>query len=123
MASPEHVPKKRRFFKDDVDDATDLPVTPISEIATPLTSGPSSPTRQEDVAVQVDTASTFSQQLLAILDEDLSPHVIRSLEDAAGGNIERAVNMYFDGSWETHVRDVNSPRQLVTTQQKRDIAP
>jgi DNA repair protein RAD5 len=51
-------------------------------------------------------------QLSAVLAEHLAPHVLRSLEEASAGNIERAVNMYFDGSWAEHVRDIDSPSKV-----------
>src|SRR5271165_6712919 len=114
MDSPiSHVPKKRRFFKDNLDDDPDIQITSLSEVAppTPITSQPSSPMGESTAH---DTLLTFSEQLLAILDEDITPQVIHSLEDASGGNIERAVNMFFDGSWATHIQD-DPPRGLIST--------
>jgi DNA repair protein RAD5 len=112
----ERVEKKRRFFKDDVDDTTEIPASPIPEIPEiPLTPVPSSPT------IHVKQTA-FSEQLVAILDQHLSSHVISKLEDASAGNIERAVNMYFDGSWETH-DPPEMTRHLITTQQKRPLEP
>lgn len=123
MDSPtSHVPKKRRFFKDDLDDDPNMQITSISDVAppTPITSQPSSPMGESNVH---DVLMTFSEQLLAILDEDITPQVIRSLEDASGGNIERAVNMFFDGSWATRMRD-GPPRGLLsTTHGKRPLEP
>lgn len=122
MDSPsEHLPKKRRFFKDDLDDDPNAVITPISEITppTPISSEPASPVKPRQVQ---DAPMTFSEQLVAILDEDLRPNLIRTLEDASGGNIERAVNMYFDGSWATLTRD--EPRGLITTAHaKRPLEP
>jgi DNA repair protein RAD5 len=124
-SSPPPVPKKRRFFKDDLDDDPRISTTSLSEITppTPISSDPPSPTKAQ-TSTNVDTLSAFAQQLLAILDEDLSPQVIRNLEDASAGNLERAVNMYFDGSWESHVRDI-APVGLITTASgtKRPLEP
>ena len=98
MASSSPEPKKRRFFRDDLDD---LPI-PTSEFTPPtsISSNPGSPIKEPDISA----LQTFSDQLLAILDEDIATQVIQKLEDASGGDIERAVNMYFDGSWTTPVR-------------------
>jgi DNA repair protein RAD5 len=118
MDSPTHAPKKRRFFKDDLDD--DIPITSISEITPPtppMSSHPASPIKE---AFSSDPL-TFSDQFLAILDEDISPQVIRNLEDASGGNLERAVNMYFDGSWENRVRDDSTRGLISTANEKRPL--
>ena len=99
-----------------------MQITSTSEVTppTPISSEPASPIKGRAF---LDISMTFSEQLLAILDEDISPQVIRSLEDASGGNIERAVNMYFDGSWATHIRG-DPPRGLFSTSHgKRPLEP
>lgn len=111
MDSPTHAPKKRRFFKDDLDD--DIQITSTSEMTLPTPPMSSQPASPIGRTISFDPP-TFSDQLLAILDEDISPRVIHSLEDASGGSLERAVNMYFDGSWAKNVRD-DSPRGLMST--------
>ena len=124
-SSPPPLPKKRRFFKDDLDNDPRMTITSLSEITpTPVSSDPPSAIKPQQPPANVDTPMTFAEQLLAILDEDLSPQVIRNLEDASAGNIERAVNMYFDGSWESHVRDLE-PVGLITTATggKRPVEP
>src|SRR5277367_2496207 len=124
-SSPPPIPKKRRFFKDDLDDDPYMTTTSLSEITppTPISSHPPSPAKPP-TPTDVDTPTPFSEQLLTILDEDLSPQVIRNLEDASAGNLERAVNMYFDGSWESHVQDI-APVGLITTASgtKRPLEP
>src|SRR5271170_2796234 len=124
-SSPPPVPKKRRFFKDDLDDDPYMTATSLSEITppTPISSDPPSPVKAQTSAA-ADTSPAFAEQLLSILDEDLSPQVIRNLEDVSAGNLERAVNMYFDGSWESHVRDIG-PVGLITTASgtKRPLKP
>src|SRR5271154_4499807 len=97
--------KKRRFFKDDLDNnnADLAPATPppidLAAAPTPV-SRPSTPPKPP--SPDPPSAPAFAVQLCAILGVDrLPPKVIRGLDDAAGGNVERAVNMYFDGSWGT----------------------
>ena len=112
MQSPSsHPPKKRRFFKDDLDDDISLvpQITPTSTIGPPTppkSSNPHTPPKPHEPQTRVDT---FAAQLTAILDEPLPAHVLRSLEEASAGDLERAVNMYFDGSWSQHVRSAESP--------------
>ena len=115
--------KKRRFFKDDLDN--DPSPSIISEpTPPPPISKPPGPVEHPK---SIDAPKTFTQQLLAIVDEELPTHVIRSLEDASAGNLERAVNMYFDGSWETHIRDIDNSTQrrgLITTSHgKKPLEP
>jgi len=114
-------PKKRRFFKDDLDDdpilpspSIESPLAPPTPIAEPVS--PSEPPEQPEQL-------TFAEQLLAVLAEDLPAHVVGTLEDVSGGNIERAVNMYFDGSWEKHVRDTKPRGLMTTTQAKKPLEP
>ena len=118
------VSKKRRFFKDDLDDDPDTPALSLSDAAapTPIPSEPASPIQE---SIVIDAQMTFSEQLLAILDEYISPQVINGLEDASGGNIERAVNMYFDGSWGSHVREINDTKRglMSTAHGKRPLEP
>jgi DNA repair protein RAD5 len=113
-SSPPPPPKKRRFFKDDLDDeptttSTEIaettgPPTPVSRVSTP----PKSPPPQSP-------APPFADQLRAILGVAvLAPSITRALEDASGGNVERAVNMYFDGLWETQTAK-DKPRGLMVT--------
>lgn len=124
-SSSDHAPKKRRFFKDDLDDVPNVGLAPVSNDGpptSPISSVPGSPIRPHNLP---ETSMAFSDKLVAVLDEDLTPHVVRSLEDASGGNLERAVNMYFDGSWDNHVRDVDpATRGLMRTAHgKRPLGP
>ncbi|RMZ84700.1 hypothetical protein DV737_g965, partial [Chaetothyriales sp. CBS 132003] len=48
------------------------------------------------VAFDVDTLKAF-------VGDDVSLETAQRLSDAANGNLERAINMYFDGSWKTSV--------------------
>ncbi|RMD42706.1 hypothetical protein DV735_g2442, partial [Chaetothyriales sp. CBS 134920] len=97
--------KKRRFFVDDSSDAND---------STPRTtySAPSEQSQeQEEQKLRADKAGARGRSdevvtfdvgaLKAIVGDDVSPEIAQRLSDAANGNLERAINMYFDGSWKT----------------------
>ncbi|RPA95244.1 hypothetical protein L873DRAFT_1837266 [Choiromyces venosus 120613-1] len=47
--------------------------------------------------------SKFNREVKTFVGEKLSTETLRQLEDVSGGNIERAINMYFDRSWKTAV--------------------
>src|SRR5271169_1169754 len=46
-------------------------------------------------------AETFQ----AFVGENVNPDILQKIRDAANGNLERAINMYLDGSW----KNVNVP--------------
>jgi DNA repair protein RAD5 len=115
MSAPtEPAPKKRRFFRDDLDDYTHTVMT--REITPPLPPSLLNPPMSVQPRQTVEEDPSFSEQLLAIIGEELSAKTIQSLQDVSGGNLERAVNMYFDGSWsqQQQVRE-QPPLGLITT--------
>ncbi|PQE33475.1 hypothetical protein CJF32_00003359 [Rutstroemia sp. NJR-2017a WRK4] len=110
--------KRRRFFTErsegfdsslteeaiaDVPDELDaLPPTSIEK--------PESPeeTNVHDASTDSSTAgetlpSSFKETLKNFIGSSVAPDVIRKLQEASGNDIERAVNMYFDGSWKETV--------------------
>ena len=108
--------KKRRFFVDDPDDEP-KPILPRSKDGS---SRPSSATSQsghsvsslvQHVEVAFD-AETFK----AFIGEDVADNIVNHIRDAAGGNLERAVNMFFDGSWKSTaalpVRQPSPPKSI-----------
>ena len=111
-------PKKRRFFVENSPELTNPPFHPetINEQAdTPLTSHaaespaerpgvsssqtePESPT--QDGSRRNVHGKCFDAILLeSFVGEKLENDVLQRLRDMAGDNIERAVNLYLDGSW------------------------
>ncbi|KAH0602790.1 uncharacterized protein H6S33_008440 [Morchella sextelata] len=57
------------------------------------------------------SSSNFDPKVFtAFTGEELSPDILKRLEDVSGGDMERAINMYFDGSWKT----ATAPRSLLT---------
>ncbi|KAI9928204.1 hypothetical protein ASPWEDRAFT_38993 [Aspergillus wentii DTO 134E9] len=57
------------------------------------------------------TGGFDSETFISIVGEHLSPSAIGKIRIAASDNLERAVNIYFDGSWKTS----NGPQQAQTT--------
>lgn len=105
--------KKRRFFVDDSEDAHDqqtsssLNASSRPNSATSSTGAAavnSSQTDQTDHRVQTEDekSPTFDADTFrAFVGEDVPQEVVERVQAAANGNIERAINMYFDGSWKT----------------------
>lgn len=46
----------------------------------------------------------------SIVCDTVSPHVMKQIRESSGDNLERAVNMYFDGSWRNIVSTASNPR-------------
>ncbi|KAG9246506.1 SNF2 family N-terminal domain-containing protein [Calycina marina] len=103
--------KKRRFFSESVDTigSSLKPESSLFDEITPLTSssnGPSSDTadlQTRGLEVSGDSViPSFDQQTFeSIVCNKVAPDVLRKLLEASHGNLERAVNMYYDGSWKT----------------------
>ena len=129
--------KRRRFF---VDDPEDEPAASSNHVSSSrpqsLTSDggerASSQTEPADFqpandavsknAFDVDTFCTF-------VGEQVDRDVVQKIQDASNGNMERAINMYFDGSWRanihTHVQQnglsswMSQPQPRVRRQQSK----
>jgi DNA repair protein RAD5 len=110
--------KRRRFFTErsegfdsslteeaiaDVPDELDaLPPTSIEKTESP------EETNVHDVSTDSSTAgetlpSSFKETLENFIGSSVAPDVIKKLQEASRNDIERAVNMYFDGSWKETV--------------------
>ncbi|KAI9829539.1 MAG: DNA helicase rad5 [Phylliscum demangeonii] len=93
--------KKRRFFVDD-DDEDDGP----SALVSPGPETERVKDRDGDLAsVVIDVrgpqaAETFNTELFeAVVGEKLHSEMVEGLQAASGNNMQRAINMFFDGSW------------------------
>ncbi|OCT45148.1 DNA repair protein rad5 [Cladophialophora carrionii] len=122
--------KKRRFFVDDPEDVAEQP-QPQTSSSVNVSSRPNSATSStgaEPKSSQTDhadleipgnsaAASTFdSDTFRAFVGEDVPQDVVDRVQSAANGNIERAINMYFDGSWKnitTPAPDISLPSRGV----------
>ena len=105
--------KKRRFFVDDpADESPQLAAIgsydasssrPHSAMST--SSNGERKSSQTD-ATDLETASRdvrFDSELFqAFVGEEVASDVLKKIRDASNGNMERAVNMYLDGSWKAN---------------------
>ncbi|EXJ55908.1 hypothetical protein A1O7_08839 [Cladophialophora yegresii CBS 114405] len=103
--------KKRRFFVDDPEDVAEQPQPSSSVNASSRPNSATSSTDREPKSSQTDhvdlgnsgnnaAASTFdSDTFRTFVGENVPQDVVDKVQSAANGNIERAINMYFDGSW------------------------
>ena len=118
--------KKRRFFVDDPEDANDQ-LAPTSSLygssrpASATSNGheqQSSQTEAEDVPYgeAAPNAPTFDLDTFrAFVGENVQEEVVKSLCDAANGDMQRAINMYFDGSWKASVASRPSKENSVVS--------
>ncbi|KEF55845.1 uncharacterized protein A1O9_08596 [Exophiala aquamarina CBS 119918] len=117
--------KKRRFFVDDLEDVVDHGghATPVN---TSRPTSATSSTSLEQRSSQTDAAdlqpsdpdgemSKFDAHTLrAIIGEDVGDATIQKIQAASNGNLERAINMYFDGSWKTKTPSPSAATLLPT---------
>ena len=113
--------KKRRFF---IDESPIVEKTPYLETSTSngdvlSEESPNTPTRQnspgkvqsvsshpnfnphgEDAAMAKEQTSSFDQQMFeSFVGEEVPADVMQRLKETAGDSMERAINLYLDGSW------------------------
>lgn len=107
--------KRRRFFEEkaeglepsqgeeaaNVPDAIDA-LPPAVETSTDEIAeyDPQDDPVREDRILGEDSPTIFSQETFEnFIGDKVAPEVLKGLREASGNDIERAVNMYFDGSW------------------------
>ncbi|KAL2800494.1 SNF2 family N-terminal domain-containing protein [Aspergillus keveii] len=143
--------KKRRFFVDDPSEATPAttdPSVPTSsfDASSPRVEGNTGvngfymdydqgegiegrtetklPVPEQNVQppeqVEIDGFDTAT--FISIIGEKLSPETLLKIRNVSGRNLERAINVYFDGSWKTS-GGVHAPRANQTTLTARERAP
>lgn len=103
--------KKRRFFSDDggataaLSSSSAIPSSRPTSSASSTNDHDSSHTSDiEHDGPDTGTDGFDEATFRAFVGEDeLSEDVVQKVKDAAGGNLERAVNMYFEGSWKTTI--------------------
>lgn len=110
-------PKRRRFFEEkaeglepsqgeeaaNVPDAIDA-LPPAVETSTDEIAeyDPQDDPVREERILREDSPTIFSQEIFEnFIGDKVAPEVLKGLREASGNDIERAVNMYFDGSWKT----------------------
>lgn len=103
--------KRRRFFVDDPeDDNTTSPNHDSSSRPQSANSSggehTSSQTEPADFQPANDPVSKEAFDIdtfCAFVGEQVDQDVVQKIQDASNGNMERAINMYFDGSWKASV--------------------
>lgn len=107
--------KKRRFFVDDTDNVGDQQTSTSSVHASSRPTSATSSTGREQNSSQTDIVATQApgddEKLVnfdadtfrAFVGEDVEQDVVDKIQAASNGNIERAINMFFDGSWKSAV--------------------
>ncbi|KAG9233775.1 putative DNA repair protein rad-5 [Amylocarpus encephaloides] len=120
--------KKRRFFTESSDildasikcepslpDKTDAFPSDLAK-ETPIKneveqSESSNGTHDHDVRAQDCSPGGFDLETFeSFIGDKVAPDVLRRLREASGDTMERAVNMYFDGSWKTATKPSNGTR-------------
>ncbi|KAI1169991.1 DNA repair protein rad-5 [Nemania sp. FL0916] len=133
--------KKRRFFADadalKPDNATVdgfrnehahlPPQTPVSSRPKPLAghdaghkSSPTPP-QQHKPAAESDASVNFDQDAFqSLVGDAVSPEALAIIRAKCGDSLERAVNMYFDGTWKLHQK---RPLSTVLSTMRRPSSP
>ncbi|KAK4198075.1 putative DNA repair protein rad-5 [Triangularia verruculosa] len=130
--SSEPPSKRRRFFSgsQDLDDAATqqqplaaLPTSPSPPPATrdrSIKTSPKPNVRSETVSDTTHTSTTFDQSTFeTFVGESVDPEILSVLRDHCGNNVERAINLYLDGTWRALKRKAPS---TVTKQPRRGAA-
>jgi DNA repair protein RAD5 len=119
--------KKRRFFreKDDVLEVTvseesSLPdeLKPVIEHAETHDGGmqhQASLPPARDVSPPIEADGFDKETLESFIGEKLDADTFKSLREASGDNMERAVNMYFDGSWKKNIIPSRPAKNVVVS--------
>ncbi|PKY04654.1 hypothetical protein P168DRAFT_326467 [Aspergillus campestris IBT 28561] len=137
--------KKRRFFVDEnpaAPGASDHPSAGVDVISPPEGLQEGRPPQEGDELLQESTTDAAAPSpppngtnsntpdepphpapedgfdtatFTAIVGEELPPHSIRKIRNAAADDLERAVNIYFDGSWKTPVNGTGAVNQTTLT--------
>ncbi|GAO45879.1 hypothetical protein G7K_0125-t1 [Saitoella complicata NRRL Y-17804] len=94
-------PKRRRFFKEDGDEQELLPMPPFEP-------APTSAPAEKPPLPKLKLTGMLAD-LSGIVGENVPLSTLKVLADISNGNLERAVNMYFDGSWRQHLPQSVAP--------------
>ncbi|KAI0148355.1 DNA repair protein RAD5 [Xylariaceae sp. FL1272] len=116
--SAEPPAKRRRFFADSDDTPSHAsPSGRDSVAAKPSTASPSrldSPQTQPETGIEHTTSVTFDRDAFqALLGTTIAPEALEIISRKCDNDLERAVNMYFDGTWKNY-RKVSHPLMAST---------
>ncbi|KAH7041398.1 SNF2 family N-terminal domain-containing protein [Microdochium trichocladiopsis] len=96
--------KKRRFFTDADDNATTDEPQLDRQSRGHVSASPGAVGTHSTTAAPPPEPSTPSfdrSTFLALVGEDISPDTLQIIRSNCGNNLERAINIYFDGTWKT----------------------
>ncbi|KAK4232185.1 DNA repair protein rad5 [Podospora fimiseda] len=95
----EHQSKKRRYFAYELYSNDNVSSPPSSVTAPTTPPAPASPTTITTTAAAA-AASTFDRETFeAFVGENVDPNAIAIIQDYCGSDLDRAINMYLDGTW------------------------
>ncbi|KAI1121362.1 DNA repair protein rad-5 [Nemania abortiva] len=94
--------KKRRFFADpDTNSPADSTTQSISPRPSKFPAPPPPPPQQPPI--KTDASVAFDQDTFeGLVGDTVSPDVLDIIRAKCGGSLERAVNMFFDGTWKNY---------------------
>ncbi|CAI6300859.1 unnamed protein product [Periconia digitata] len=102
LPHPEERPlKKRRFFAGNSSPNPNLPAHPASPHRTHPVTTASSPASNNVVERLHNDFDGFDVQTLQAVVGDLSLETLHKLKEVSESNVQRAINLYLDGSWAT----------------------
>ncbi|OGM40566.1 putative DNA excision repair protein (Rad5) [Aspergillus bombycis] len=70
----------------------------------------------ENTSAQEGTDGFDTEVFISIIGEQLSPDAIRKIRSVAGDDLERAINVYFDGSWKSPSGSAKNQTMLTSQQ-------
>ncbi|KIV93213.1 hypothetical protein PV10_04448 [Exophiala mesophila] len=113
--------KKRRFFVDDPIVEDDQHPQPQSNPSRPTSATSSVPLENSSQTDPVDidgfpeseTPAFDADTFCAFVGKDVEKDIVAKIQAAANGNLERAINMYLDGSWQNAPVAITTPSRGV----------
>ncbi|RDW63029.1 DEAD/DEAH box helicase [Aspergillus mulundensis] len=98
---------------------TDTEFSRANELEKPGQESPEIPdlatsAHQPQLPVQQDTRSFDTEAFVGIIGEDISPEALLKIQKLSGGNLESAINIYFDGSWKNSGRTGSNQTTLLS---------
>lgn len=124
--------KRQRFFADDPNppsranatrhesaDASPSHYPPLGENEDPAKFQPDTDRAAKAIITEPPKPDAFDADLFtSIVGEQLPPDAIQTISSAASQNVERAVNIYFDGSWKRPAKPSIRPKPVAIQNNK-----
>ncbi|KAG8676850.1 DNA helicase rad5 [Fusarium poae] len=115
------LPPRKRFFKDE--DETAPKTEQLKTITENSNDEPLELSSTNPSASQQDSSVTFDQETFeAFIGDKVSGDVLSAIRSNCGNNLERAVNMYFDGTYKKFVKKSSRPaKQTASSSQTPNV--